>query len=74
MSLYNASGQPLSSRRVRESVEQQQVAMILFTKAFSSFLNLSFVGRLRWILFGARAFKPTQSLAEQFKAEREAAE
>jgi hypothetical protein len=74
MSLVGVNGQPLSARKVRTSVEQQQIAMRLLTTAFSAFLNLTLWGRVKWLCFGANAFKPTASLAEQFKAERDAIE
>ena len=44
MSLVGVNGQPLSARKVRTSVEQQQIAMRLLTTAFSAFLNLTLWG------------------------------
>ena len=50
--LVGPTGAPLSQRKVRDSVEQQQEAMRSLLQAFSMFLGLSFVGRVKWLLFG----------------------
>lgn len=56
--LVAPNGAPLSQRKVRTAVEQQQEALVTLTQAFSLFLRLGFFGRLGWLLFGARVFGP----------------
>lgn len=52
--LYGANGAPLSQRKVRESVHEQQAALMLLVQGFGMFMSLSFFGRLKWFLFGVK--------------------
>lgn len=54
MSLLGPNGTPLSQRKVRDSVEEQQRALRLTVQAFQGFLRLPFFGRLKWLLFGVK--------------------
>jgi hypothetical protein len=74
--LVSPSGAPLSQRQVRRGVQQHQDALQMLTTALSTFLRLGFFGRIGWLLFGARLFKPRdktlREMAVAARAEREA--